>query len=72
MIIDIKKKIWAKYPQANINHQGTCGQAYHLDISVSDEEFKALSRVQRHQAIMKLIEKELKSGVVHSVSIQVD
>lgn len=66
---EMKAKIQAAYPDGDITVIDTTGTQDHFGVQVASEQFKGLSRIQQHQAIMKLFDSELKSGEVHALEI---
>ncbi len=41
----------------------------HYDVSITAEKFKGIGKIQRHQAIYKLLDEEFKTGL-HALSIK--
>ena len=69
--IEIEERLRQAYPQAVVAAIDLTGQNNHYEIRISTNLLNGLSRIEQHQAIMSLLEKELKSGEIHALSIKV-
>ncbi len=63
-------RIQAQFPDSDVVAMDMTGGGDHWEVRVASSAFKELSRIQRHQAIMGLFNDELKSGLLHALSIK--
>lgn len=69
---EMRTRLKEAYPEADIHVHDMTGSQDHYQISITSLQFKGLSRIQRHQAVMEVFDAELKSGEVHALTIKAD
>lgn len=67
---ELEKRILQAYPDAQLAVFDSNGRGDHFEIRISSEEINKLSRIQRHQSILKLFDAEFKSGELHALSVK--
>ena len=67
---EIQKRLEEAYPSAKINVVDLTGTADHYYVEIESSAFKGLSRIQTHQHVMGVFDKELKTGEVHALTIK--
>lgn len=67
---DLENRLLKAYPDAQIAVLDSNGQGDHFEIRISSESVNKLTRIQRHQAILKLFDNEFKSGELHALSVK--
>ena len=66
----IEAKLKTSHPDWDVVAMDMTGTQDHWEVRVAASEFKDLSRIKQHQAIMKVFDEELKSGEIHALSIK--
>lgn len=66
----IRSRLELAFPQAQIDVLDLTGTQDHYEVFVQSTAFDHLSRIEQHQAVMKVFDEELKSGEVHALSIR--
>lgn len=66
----IQKRLEEAYPSSKINVVDLTGTADHYYVEIESEAFKGMSRIQTHQNVMGVFDKELKTGEVHALTIK--
>jgi len=66
----IESRLKTAYPGCDLVVIDTNGQQDHYDVRISSTLLVG-SRIQKHQAIMKLFAAEFKSGELHAMQIQI-
>lgn len=64
------ERLKSTYPNGVIEVFDLTGTSDHWEVKIQTPEFRGMSRVQMHQAVMAVFAKELQSGEVHALSIQ--
>ncbi len=68
---EIQKRIETAFEGTKAAALDPRGSGDYFDVRISENEaLKALSRVKKHQAIMKLFDDELKSGEIHALALK--
>jgi stress-induced morphogen len=67
---DIENRLKQQFPDAGVAVTDLTGTENHWEVFVESEKFAGLSRIEQHQAVMKVFADELKSGEVHALSIR--
>lgn len=67
---EMKARIQTAYPDGEVQVVDTTGTLDHFRVTVTSAQFKDLSRIRQHQALMSLFAPELKSGEVHALEIK--
>jgi stress-induced morphogen len=67
---DLESRLLNAYPDAQVVVFDSNGRGDHFEIRISSDEINKLSRVQRHQAILKLFDPEFKTGELHALSVK--
>lgn len=67
---DLEDRIRKAYPDAQVAVFDSRGSGDYFEIRISSAEINKLSRVQRHQTILKLFDQEFKSGELHALSVK--
>lgn len=67
---DLENKILAVYPDADLLVLDSNGRGDHFEIRISSESLNKLSRIARHQSILKIFDNEFKSGELHALSVK--
>ena len=68
--VQIENRLKSAFPDGHILVMDLTGGGDHWEVRVSSSRFNGLSRIQRHQEVMKLFDAELKSGELHALSIK--
>ena len=66
----LETKIQERFPDCDVVAMDLTGGGDHWEVRIASKEFKEMSRVQRHQAVMAVFDAELKSGELHALSIK--
>ncbi len=66
----IETRLKSAYPDCSVAVIDTNGQQDHYDIRISTALLVG-SRIQKHQAILKLFDPEFKTGELHALQIQI-
>ena len=66
----MEARIREAFPKGDVVVFDLTGGSDHFEVRISTPEFVGKSRIQQHQAIMKLFDPELKSGEVHALAIK--
>ena len=66
----MEDRIRSAYPDCDVAVLDSTGTQNHFDVRLATSSFKSLTRIQRHQAVMALFQKELASGEVHALQLQ--
>lgn len=66
----MKKRLETAFPQAVVDVVDLTGTEDHYEVFVKSSQFEGMSRIEQHQTVMKVFDKELKSGEVHALSIR--
>ena len=66
----LEDRIIKAYPDAQMAVIDTTGQGNHFEIRVSSSTLNQMNRIQRHQTLLQLFEKEFKSGALHALNIK--
>lgn len=67
---DLEGRLLKAYPDAQVLVLDSNGRGDHFEIRISSDEINKLSRIQRHQAILKLFDSEFKTGELHALSVK--
>ncbi len=67
---ELEHRILQAYPDAQLAIFDSNGNGDHFEIRISSEAINKLSRIQRHQTILKLFDPEFKSGELHALSVK--
>lgn len=67
---DLETRILQAYPDAQLAIFDSNGRGDHFEIRISSETINKLSRIQRHQSILKLFDEEFKTGELHALSVK--
>lgn len=67
---EMKARLEATYQGADVDVQDLTGTQDHYQVVINASEFKGMSRIERHQAVMQVFDDELKSGEVHALTIK--
>lgn len=67
---EIEMRLKATYPESEVLVTDLTGTSDHFEVRIATAALKHLSRVAKHQAIMKVFDVELKSGELHALSIK--
>lgn len=67
---DVEDRILKAYPDAKLAIFDSNGRGDHFEIRISSDEINKMSRIQRHQNILKLFNDEFKSGELHALSVK--
>lgn len=69
---DIEKSLLETYPNGELAVVDQTGQGNHFEVRINNNVFtEGLSRVEKHQQIMKIFDAELKSGSIHALAIKI-
>ncbi len=66
----VVKSIKDSLPDAQVTIEDISGTGDHLNLNVVSSSFKGLSRVQQHQMIYKVLQKELASEAIHALALR--
>jgi stress-induced morphogen len=66
----IKARLIETFPDAEVAVRDLTGTQDHWQVQISTNSFQGLSRIQQHQAVMKVFDPELKTGEVHALSLK--
>jgi stress-induced morphogen len=66
----IKSRLIETFPDAEVSVCDLTGTQNHWQVQISTMSFQGLSRIQQHQAVMKVFDPELQSGEVHALSLK--
>ncbi len=58
------------FPDGDVVVFDLTGGADHFDVRVSSPQFAGKTRIQQHQAVMKVFDTELKDGEIHALAIK--
>lgn len=67
---ELEERILKAYPDAQLVVYDSNGRGDHFDVRISSDELNKLSRIQKHQAILKLFDEEFKTGALHALSVK--
>ncbi len=67
----MEQRLKAAFPNSQVVVIDLTGTEDHWEVRISCESLKSLSRIERHQAVMKVFSAELKTGEVHALTIKV-
>lgn len=67
---EIENRIRAAFPDCHLLVEDLTGTENHYEVRIATKEMESMSRVQRHQSIMKLFDAELKTGELHALAIK--
>ncbi len=71
MTIEVmKNRLQNAYPGALVDVLDLTGTQDHWEVYIESPDFKGMSRIQQHQAVMAVFGPELKTGEVHALSIR--
>ena len=68
----IKERLRQAYPGGDVDVTDLTGTHDHYSVFVRSNVFVGMTRIQKHQHVMKVFEIELKSGEVHALTIQTE
>jgi stress-induced morphogen len=66
----MKDRLLQTYPDATLAVTDLTGTENHWEVEIESQGFQGMSRIQMHQAVMKVFDPELKTGEVHALSIR--
>ncbi|MCS6837944.1 MAG: BolA family transcriptional regulator [Bdellovibrionaceae bacterium] len=66
----IKEKILGLLPEALVEIKDLTGTQNHWEVSIISSQFEGLPRIQRHKLILDLFSDELKTGIIHALSLK--
>lgn len=66
----MKQRLLEHYPDADIELVDLTGTQDHWELNILSQSFQGMSRIQMHQALMKVFDPEIKTGEVHALSIR--
>lgn len=67
---DLEARILKAYPDAQLVIYDSNGRGDHFEVRIASDEINKLSRLQRHQAVLKLFDVEFKTGELHALSVK--
>ena len=67
---EMQARLKSAYPDGTIEVIDLTGTEDHYQVSIKSNAFQGLSRIQAHQAVMRVFAQELKSGEVHALTIK--
>ncbi|RME14964.1 MAG: BolA/IbaG family iron-sulfur metabolism protein [Bdellovibrio sp.] len=67
---EMEKRLKATYPQSTVAVIDSRGDQHHFEIRIKAPELETKTLIERHQEIMSVFDKELKSGEIHALSIK--
>ncbi len=67
---EMQKRLEEAYPSSKISVVDLTGTADHYLVEIESTAFKGMSRIQTHQHVMGVFDKELKTGEVHALTIK--
>jgi stress-induced morphogen len=65
----ISQKIESGFSKAEVLVNDPNGDGYHFEVVVVSDDFKALSRIQRHQKVYGLLQEEFKQAI-HALTLK--
>jgi stress-induced morphogen len=68
---EIEARLRLAYPDCDVAVIDTNGRGDHFDVRVASGLFKDRTRVQRHQDVMGLFQKEFASGELHALQLNI-
>jgi stress-induced morphogen len=66
----LKQRILQTYTAAHVEVVDLTGTQDHYQVLVETPQFKGLSRIAQHKAVMDIFAVELKSGEIHALTIK--
>ena len=66
----LEAKLKESFPGADILVSDMTGNGSNFEVRIIAPQFKELSRVKQHQAVMSVFNSELKSGELHALSLK--
>ena len=66
----VKTRLEQAFPEADVLVSDMTGGGSNFEVRIIAPQFKDLSRVKQHQAVMQVFDAELKSGELHALSIK--
>lgn len=66
----METRIREAFPGGDVVVFDLTGGSNHFEVRISAPDFAGKTRIQQHQAVMKLFDPELKSGEVHALAIK--
>lgn len=66
----IESKLKNSFPGADVLVEDLTGSGSNFEVRIIAPQFKELSRVKQHQAVMKVFDPELKTGELHALSLK--
>ena len=67
---EMEMRLKSTYPQCEVVVIDLTGTNDHFEVRIAETQFNGMSRIQQHQAVMKIFAEELKTGEVHALSIK--
>ncbi len=68
----VHDRVLGLWPGVELEVSGDeCGHGAHLHIRIWGEQLKGLGRLERQRKVMALFEKELRSGDLHALRVEV-
>lgn len=66
----MKDRLAQAFPNSEVEVFDLTGTSDHWEVSVASQTFAGMTRIQQHQAVMKVFGPELATGEVHALSIK--
>lgn len=66
----MEERLRQAFPGCAVEVVDLTGTQDHWEVRISAHELKPLSRVRKHQEVMKVFADELKTGEVHALAIK--
>lgn len=66
----MKTRLIETFPDAEVSVFDLTGTQDHWQVQIATKFFQGMSRIQQHQAVMKVFDPELKTGEVHALSLK--
>ena len=67
---EMEHRLEEAYPGCQVAVIDLTGGQDHYEVRLSAKELDGLTRVQQHQAIMKVFDEELRSGEIHALAVK--
>ncbi len=67
---EIEVRLKSAFPNSDVAVVDLTGTMDHFEVKIATVAFKGLSRIQQHQSVMKILQKELESGEVHALVLK--
>lgn len=67
----MEDRLKTAFPDCDVAVIDSTGTQDHFDVRIAASQFRGLSRVRQHQAVMSVFSEELKTGEVHALALQI-